>query len=127
MNLKTSLLLQWLISRAELTGSRGRARKYGHEEPPDSDYDWSIFTDDKLYHRLVVAKLAQLVTEEPLFRLITRRDGFTAHAPELGIDINLYPMMHRRVLHLAWEYVELGYSPEYAWKEAHKDLNYPMD
>ncbi len=39
--------LLWLMSRSELTGSRGYAEYFGLADPVGSDYDWSIFTDDE--------------------------------------------------------------------------------
>lgn len=120
MVIATMQALQWLISRAELSGSRGRARLFMREEPKDSGYDWSIFTDDQSFKEQALEQANNIVSLDKRFKLIQRNNNaYTLHSRELGIDVNICPLPIKQIRNLAWALIETGMSKDDAWVEAH--------
>jgi hypothetical protein len=106
-----------LLKRAELMGSRGRARYYGRPEPEGRDYDWIIFTDDYDELTTVKALMAKLL---PLrlrndYRWIERYNGVTVTN---GVnDISVYPEYKRLQIKTVWRLQEhLGMDKDQAWE-----------
>lgn len=101
-----------LIARAELMGSRGRARMYGRPEPEGRDRDYVIFTDDPKQHSALHKQLSALTQYG--FALKPRPNGFlTASKPEM--DISYYPTAKKQDIHKAWALQEAGMSKDDAW------------
>lgn len=127
MSNEAMLALMWLISRAELTGSRGRCRHYGVEEPMYADYDWTIYTDDPEMVKAArsAAEVALRKTDYGL-RIVERKDGFTLHSETIVLDINCYPTARRAVYRLASALMMAGGfgDKNSAWQEAKQRCNY---
>ena len=98
------LAMVWaLLSKAELKGSRGRARAYGRPDPEDADWDWIIFVDDPA-EKAQVCRWLEILVKDYGFQSHERKDGhFTASGR--GMDI-------------VWQLEERGCQKEEAYVKA---------
>jgi hypothetical protein len=109
------LTLHWLIARAELMGSRGRARHFGTPEPEGSDYDWVIYTDGDQQPYAEAMRFISMFS--PDFVTIRRPHGMTLHNRKAKIDVSVYPTWRRALTHEAWALIQSGVGKDEAWAE----------
>ncbi len=100
---RVGLALQSVLANAELTGSRGRARKYGRPEPEGRDHDYVVFSDDADEQAKYLKLLRQLGTAG--YKLHDRPGGFLT-ASGNNTDLSVYPTSKRDDIHKAWELIE---------------------
>jgi len=114
MNNSEEKILNYLIRRSELVGSRGRSKYYNKPAPVDSDYDYAMFQDDPKEFDKLKRKLLKLF-EEYNYKLHQRSDGYTVSGNNM--DISLYPTNKKENILEAWKLQEQGMSKEEAWKK----------
>ena len=102
-----------LIGRAQLMGSRGRARYFGRDEPEDADYDWFIYTDDPEETAKLKRKMEFDLTLD--WDITERADG-SMTASRGNIDITVAPKWKFDLTRRAWMLIELcGLDKHQAW------------
>jgi len=113
------VLLTNLREKSQLTGSRGRARKYGRPEPEGRDYDRMLLTDDPKEQEQYKKQLEQLIAGGGYERR-DRPGGFlTATSPDE--DFSVYPTSKLDDIHKAWELIEGGMSKDDAWAQVERE------
>jgi hypothetical protein len=103
-----------LLSRAELVGSRGRARMYGRPEPEDRDYDYVIFSDDKEDVADIRDKLKKIIASQQGYQSRDRGNGYITATSE-DTDISVAPVSRRDEILKAWSLIESGVPKSEAW------------
>jgi len=114
-------IMQQLLDRSELMGSRGRALKYGRPEPEGRDYDRFIFTDDPNDQQAIMEQMRSLA---PLGYQMRERPGGMMTAASPTQDFSVYPTAKRDQIHKAWELIEGGMTKDEAWDQINKQADY---
>jgi len=106
--------LKYLLSRAELMGSRGRARLYGRPEPEDRDRDYVIFSDDREDISQIRNRLSRIVDSNQGYGLRERDDGYLTATSD-DVDISVAPVSRKADILKAWSLIEQGLPKSEAW------------
>jgi len=107
------ILIYDFVSTATLLGSRGRARKYKHTVPADSDWDWAVFNDGPCLQRTILRSLCS----DYGFRLHERQDGGLT-ASGMGLDLSVHPTWKTDWIPWVWYWQEMGASKEDSYRMA---------
>lgn len=106
--------VQEFIAKAELMGSRGRAKYYKRPEPESRDYDYIVFTDNKTEQAELKKQLKALASQG--FKIKERPEGFVTASKD-NLDLSVYPVKKKKLIHEAWALQEKGVNKADAWSQ----------